>query len=252
MPERLSKFIARTGIASRRKAEQIIASGRVRVNGTPVTNPSHQVISGHDAVTFDGADINPPRRLVYIALHKPVGYLSDLADPRGRRLARELIDLDIPLFPVGRLDYNSDGLMLFTNDGAFANLVMHPRYETEKEYLVKLSGKLTPEDQRQIVTGLRIQGDIYRIKSVSLFREAHTNAWYKVIATTGKNRMVRKIAEALRHPVLKLTRVRIGTVTLAGLQPGEYKHFDPRWFLLNSRESNPEQPHHEQKEGLQE
>jgi 23S rRNA pseudouridine2605 synthase len=247
MPERLSKFIARTGIASRRKAEQIIASGRVRVNGAPVTNPAQQIISGHDAVTFDGAEVNSPRCLVYIALYKPIGCLSDLSDPRGRKLARELIDLDTSLFPVGRLDYNSDGLMLFTNDGAFANLVMHPRYEIEKEYLVKLSGKLTPEDRRRMVAGLRIQGEVYRIRSVTLFKEAHTNAWYKIIATEGKNRMVRKIAEAIRHPVLKLTRVRIDSVTLADLQPGQYKHFDPRCFSRTNRENNPEHSHHEQK-----
>jgi 23S rRNA pseudouridine2605 synthase len=227
MSERLSKFLARAGVSSRRKSTAIISSGRVRVNGTVIDSPSHLVNPGSDVVSLDGADVKLPSRYTYVALYKPVGYLSDLSDPLGRKVARSLIALKIPLFPVGRLDYNSEGLMLFTNDGEFANLIMHPRYETEKEYIVKLSGKLTMEDRKHMLTGLHIDGDLYKVLSVTTFKEMSTNAWYRIILTEGKNRMIRKLAEALEHPVLRLKRIRIDGITVTGLQPGQYRHFEP-------------------------
>jgi 23S rRNA pseudouridine2605 synthase len=227
MSERLSKFLACAGISSRRKSAAIISSGRVKVNGIVVDSPSHLVTPGSDVVTLDGVDVKLPSRYTYIALYKPVGYLSDLSDPRGRKVARSLITLKIPLFPVGRLDYNSEGLMLFTNDGEFANHIMHPRFETEKEYIVKLSGKLTMEDRKRMLAGIYIDGDLYRVLSITLFKEASTNAWYRVILTEGKNRMIRKLAKALEHPVLRLKRIRIDGITLTGLQPGQYRHFLP-------------------------
>lgn len=127
--ERLSKFLAHSGIASRRKSEEIITSGRVKVNGLTVTDPAHPIDPAADMVTLDNNAIRPPAASCYVALYKPPGYLSDLADIEGkdRPLARQLIRLKTPLFPVGRLDYNSEGLMIFTNDGGFANLVTHPK-----------------------------------------------------------------------------------------------------------------------------
>jgi 23S rRNA pseudouridine2605 synthase len=226
--ERLSKFLARSGVASRRKAEHIIRSGKVSVNGTIVIDPYYEVSSPSDRVIVDGKILTPVTRFYYIALYKPVGYLSDLADPRSRRLARSLIPLEDTLFPVGRLDYNSEGLMIFTNDGAFANRIMHPRYETEKEYLVKVSGKLDRNDIRRMTQGLRFQGQTYKAKSITTVRETTQNAWYTFIVTEGRNRMIRKLAEAVGHPVLKLKRVRIGDIRLGHLKPGEYRFIDKR------------------------
>jgi 23S rRNA pseudouridine2605 synthase len=228
--ERLSKFLAHSGVASRRKADLVIKSGRIKVNGLTVVDPFYRVTPGVDRITLDGERISESARQYYVALYKPVGYLSDLTDPRGRPLARDLINIEAPLFPVGRLDYNSEGLMIFTNDGEFANNLAHPRYGVEKEYLVKLSGRLTKEEQKRMVSGVRVEGELLRLKSIVPVDETPKNTWYGVTVTEGKNRMIRKIAEAVSHPVLKLKRVRIDGILLGRLKPGEYKLIDPRHF----------------------
>ncbi len=245
--ERLSKFLAHSGIASRRKCEQIIKSGRVKVNGATVAHPAHPVDGGRDVVLLDNRRLRPPAAPCYVALYKPPGYLSDLADIEGkdRPLARRLIPLDAPLFPVGRLDYNSEGLMIFTNDGRFANLVTHPRYEVEKEYHVKLSGALTRDDLKRALLGLRLdEGPPYRFKSIALLRKGIRNAWYRVTLTEGRYRHIRKVAEALSHKVLRLRRVRIDGILLAALRAGQWAHIDPQdigRFLLKQSPSRQEQ-----------
>ena len=160
----------------------------------------------------------------YIALYKPVGYLSDLTDKRDRMLARELITDKERLFPVGRLDYQSEGLMLFTNDGGFALRVMHPRYEVQKEYLAKLKGRLTPEEIHRAVDGVVLEGVHYAFDEMRLVRSEKENSWYRITIHEGKNRMIRKLADALAHPVIKLRRVRIGPVHLGRLLPGESRY----------------------------
>lgn len=226
--ERLSKFLAHSGVASRRKADDVIKSGRIKVNGVTVVDPFFRITPGTDRITLDGARVSESSRQYYVALYKPVGYLSDLADPRGRPLARDLINLEAQLFPVGRLDYNSEGLMIFTNDGEFANAITHPRYGVEKEYLVKLSGRLTREEQQRMITGVRVEGHLLRLKSIVPVEETARNTWYGVTVTEGRNRMIRKMAEAVSHPVLKLKRVRIDGISLGHLKPGEYRLIDPR------------------------
>jgi 23S rRNA pseudouridine2605 synthase len=256
--ERLSKFLATSGIASRRKSEEIIRSGRVKVNGLTVTDPAHAVDRSRDMVAIDNHAIRPPAASCYVALYKPPGYLSDLADIEGRDrpLARQLIRLQAPLLPVGRLDYNSEGLMIFTNDGAFANLVTHPRYEVEKEYHVKLAGALTQEQLKAAVMGLSLdKGHIYRFKTIAPlnyrgsapppsakprpasrvprpprstgFNNAEKNTWYRVTVTEGKYHHLRKVAEALSHKVMRLRRVRIDGIRLGDLKPGEWRHIEP-------------------------
>src|SRR5208283_4582411 len=192
-------------------------------------------LPGSDAVSLDNEQIGvagAAKKRYYVALYKPTGYLSDLADPKGRRLARQLIDLEAHLFPVGRLDYNSEGLMLFTNDGDFANSIMHPRFEVEKEYLVKLSGSLTQEEQRRMTSGIPVEGHTYRIRSIVPLRQTAKNAWYRVTVVEGKNRMIRKMADAVHHPVLKLKRVRIDGITLGPMKPGEYRLITPQALAL--------------------
>jgi 23S rRNA pseudouridine2605 synthase len=237
--ERLAKFVAHSGAASRRKSEEIVRSGRVKVNGLLVTDPAHPVDPARDEVTLDGRSIRRAARQYYVALHKPAGYLSDLADSQGltRRLARQLIKVEATLFPVGRLDYHSEGLMIFTNDGAFANRFIHPRYGVEREYHVKLTGRLNREEMGRMTAGVAVEGDLLRVRSIVPLRQTEKNAWYRVIVAEGKNRMIRRMAEALFHPVLRLRRVRIDGITLGGLKPGQYAFIEPRLIKEHVRQA---------------
>lgn len=225
---RLSKFLANAGVASRRESDEIIKSGRVAVNSTVVIDPFYRVAPGKDIVTVDNLKIELRMRPRYLALYKPVGYLSDLKDVRNRRLARALLDAKERLFPVGRLDYQSEGLMLFTNDGGFAQRVMHPRYVVEKEYLVKLKGKLDQAELRKVTQGLLIDGDRYAFDRITLACVEGPNAWYRITVHEGKNHMIRKVAEAICHPVSRLRRIRIGPIELGSLRPGESRRLTSR------------------------
>jgi 23S rRNA pseudouridine2605 synthase len=218
---RLSLFLARCGIASRRGADLIIKSGAVKVNNTKVLDSYFRVDPEKDVITYNDHRVKYSSRHIYLALYKPVGYLADLADSRDRKLARSLLETEERVFPVGRLDYNSEGLMLFTTDGDFANRVTHPRYQVEKEYLVKVKGVLDDRVIQQAVRGVTIDGETLRLDRVDAVSSTRQNGWYRVVVHEGKNRMIRRVADALGHPVLRLKRVRIGPVRLGDLKPGE-------------------------------
>jgi 23S rRNA pseudouridine2605 synthase len=220
---RLSKFLAQCGVASRRKADGLIRSGTVSVNNIIVLDPYVQVDPHNDVVTVNNITVLLPRTFVYLALHKPSGYMSDLKDVRGRRLAVSLIDTDARLFPVGRLDLQSEGLMLFTSDGAFANRVMHPRYSVEKEYLVKLKGKLGAAEFAAARDGVTVDAERYRVDTIELTKAEAANSWYRVTVHEGRKHLIRKLCEGLGHPVLRLIRVRIGLVRLGALKRGSYR-----------------------------
>ena len=221
--ERLSKFLSNSGIASRRKCDNIIISGRVKVNNIIVLEPFYKVLPETDRVTIDNHIVKPLLKTIYLALYKPVNIISDLVSEKGRQNARSLISIKTYLFPVGRLDYNSEGLILFTNDGNFADKIMHPKYGVEKEYLVKFKGVMTDELLLKVRKGLLIEGSKYKVKSISFIKTSFFNSWYRIILDEGKNRMIRKIGIKIKHPVLKLKRIRIGPVRLGNLKPGEYR-----------------------------
>lgn len=223
--ESLVKFLARVGPFPRRHAEALVRAGKVKVNDAAAVSPSLQV-GPQDRVSVDGQVVSAETIKVYIALNKPEGYISDLKDPRGRKLARDLIKHDLRLFPIGRLDYNSEGLIIFTNDGDLANYVMHPRYSISKEYLVKFKGLLQKESVAMMKKGIRVEGELYQADEVRLVKRSPANAWYSIVINEGKNRMIRKMGDALGHPVLKLRRVRIGKLRLGDLNPGEYRHVE--------------------------
>lgn len=225
--EKLERFLSRHGIASRRKTAAIVASGRVRVNGHVELDPLRMIDSPADMVSVDNRVVAPALHHHYIALNKPAGYISDLADPRGRPLARSLIRLDAPVFPVGRLDFNSEGLLLFTNDGDFANRIMHPRYGVEKEYHAKLAGRLNPDEEARLRSGIRIDRLLYKVKDIAVLRHSEKNTWYRITITEGRNRFIRRLAEAIHHPVMRLRRVRIDGIRLGSLKPGEYTNITP-------------------------
>ncbi len=225
--ERLVRYVARLSGLSRRKAEDAVREGRVKVNGIVSRDPALE-IDESVVITIDNriTTIEPVK--LYMALYKPVKYMSDLQDPKGRSLARDLIKLDMKLYPVGRLDYHSEGLMIFTNDGDFANEIMHPSFEVEKEYLVKFKGVLKKEDIKRAESGVIVDGEALRVKKLRLVEQTEKNCWYSVIVSEGKNRMIRKIGEAINHPVLKLKRIRIGSLLLGDLQPGEFRYFEKK------------------------
>ncbi|OPY75959.1 MAG: Ribosomal large subunit pseudouridine synthase B [Syntrophorhabdus sp. PtaU1.Bin153] len=230
--ERLAKLLSHIGIASRRRCEQIISSGRVTVNDVVVLDPGHRVSPGKDCISVDGRllgqTLKQAAKPLYIALYKPPRYLSDLLSRSERPVARSLIPINTYLFPVGRLDYHSEGLMLFTNDGDLANRVMHPRYGMEKEYLVKFKGVLSDVALRTMVEGLTIEGTRYKVARVRFVRHSLANSWYCVVLTEGRNRMIRKIGEKIGQPVLKLKRIRIGPIKLGDLMPGQYRFLSAR------------------------
>jgi 23S rRNA pseudouridine2605 synthase len=234
--ERLSKFLSNSGIASRRKCDTIIASGRVKVNNTVILEPFFKVIPTEDNITVDNVKVIASNRSIYLAFYKPINVISDLTTDRDRQNARSLIPVTGYIFPVGRLDYNSEGLMLFTNDGDFASRIIHPKYNIEKEYLVKFKGLLSDQILIQIKHGLLIDGSVHKIKTISFIKTSFSNSWYRIILTEGKNRTIRKIGSKVKHPVLKIKRIRIGPVRLGNMKPGQCRPLKDKekvFFLKN-------------------
>ncbi len=224
MTERLQKIISAAGITSRRASEELILGGRVAVNGVVVTELGSKADPLKDLVTLDGQPIKPAEKLYYVLLHKPAGYVTSLKDPQGRQLVTELVkDIGERLFPVGRLDYNSEGLLLLTNDGAWANRLMHPRHQVDKEYHVRVRGKIDPQQIKKLAEGVELEDGLTGIASVRLLKNDQSNDWLSVTIREGRNRQVRRMCAAVGLFVVRLRRIRYGNLTLGGLQPGEYR-----------------------------
>lgn len=174
-----------------------------------------------DRITVDGKLVRPPTELVYVALHKPVGTVSTMSDPQGRPTVRELLPkLRTRVYPVGRLDYHSSGLLLFTNDGELALRLAHPRYGVEKVYHVKVKGTPSPEALARLLKGVRLPEGLAQVNAVRILRSSGTKSWLEVRLSEGKKREIRRICEAVGHPVEKLKRVAIGPLSLGSLPPG--------------------------------
>ena len=223
-PMRLQAYMAKCGVASRRASESLISHGRVMVNNKPIKEQGFKV-SENDIVQVDGETIELADKRYYIALNKPKGYVCTNYDPKETRYARSLIGIkdNNLLFNVGRLDKESSGLLLFTNDGDFANLMMHPRYEIEKEYIVKLDRPVNFDDLNRALDGIYIDLPIpYRIKRYDLI--PRTKDYIKVTLTEGKNREIRKIFSCLGYDVKSLKRIRIGSVELGEMESGEWRN----------------------------
>ena len=244
-PMRLQAYMSKCGVASRRGSEELIAQGRVMVNNKVVREMGVKV-SEEDIVQVDGDTIELPGKLYYIALNKPKGYVCTNYDPNEDKYARDLIGMKDNglLFNVGRLDKESNGLILFTNDGNFANAMMHPRYEVEKEYIVKLNRPLVIDDLNKALDGIYIDLPTpYKIKRYDLM--PRTRTYVKVTLTEGKNREIRKIFNYLDYDVKSLTRIRIGCVELGDMEVGEWRNLKAEEIsgLLsgknNSRDINP-------------
>ena len=232
MEERLQKILARAGLGSRRACEVPIRQGRVRVNGE-VAQLGQKADSSRDSITVDGKPIQVRRDDVYVALNKPVGVLSDQGDgSRQLTSVRDLVPLPGHLFPVGRLDLLSDGLILLTSDGELTNLLTHPRFEHSKEYHVLVQGQPSEHTLSQWREGVILDGRPTAPASVSVMRRQGGSSWVQVVLREGRKHQIRRVAELLGHPVHRLTRVRIGPIQLADLKPGEWRKLSSRELVL--------------------
>lgn len=228
MKERLQKIIAASGYCSRRKAEELIAEGRVSVNGSPAFVGS-SADENYDIITIDRVPLPEKGRRTYILLNKPRGYLSTLRDDRGRKTVADLTaDVGERVYPVGRLDYESEGLLLMTNDGDLAHRLMHPSFELEKTYELRAKGENYEEALRILRSPLVIDG--YKIKpaKVELVRFGESYALYSVTISEGRNRQIRKMCDQAGLTVLRLRRVSEGSLQLGKLPEGQWRHLERR------------------------
>jgi len=228
MLERLQKILSRAGLASRREAESLIAAGRVTVNGTVVTELGSKADPGGDRITLDGKPVRLKAERLYILLYKPAGYVTTLRDPEGRPVVTSLLrGVRERVYPVGRLDYNTEGLLLLTNDGGWANGLAHPRHEVEKEYLVKVRGGVTGEQLRRLAEGVELDDGRTAPARVRLDRETGKNSHLAITIHEGRYRQVRRMCEAVGLTVSALKRVRYGFLGLGDLKPGEFRFLTP-------------------------
>ncbi|MBI3183174.1 MAG: rRNA pseudouridine synthase [Myxococcales bacterium] len=232
MPERLQKFLARSGVASRRRAEELILQGRVQVNGRPVTELGSKV-EASDLVTVDGRPVEPPSKLSYVILYKPPGVVTTLKDPRGRPSVGDYLGrLEGRLFPVGRLDFDAEGALLLTNDGELAQRLLHPRYQVKRTYLAKVKGIPSEESISKLRRGVRLEDGMATPVEVSLFEKAERNAWLKIAVTEGRPHLVKRLCAAVGHPVVRLFRPSHAGVGVGGLRQGELRPLLPEEISL--------------------
>ncbi|NPA92734.1 MAG: rRNA pseudouridine synthase [Chloroflexi bacterium] len=225
--ERLQKILARAGLGSRRACEEFIAQGRVTVNGR-VAKLGDKADPAKDDIRLDGQRIKPPETPVYIALYKPRFVLSTTESQDGRKTVRDLVPVPERIFPVGRLDLESEGLMLLTNDGDLANRLTHPRYGHEKEYRVLVAKRPDPSQLEAWRHGIVLEdGTRTRPAEVWVERTQGKGAWLRVILKEGKKRQIREMCRLTGLPVVRLVRIRIGPLRLEGLKPGEWRHLTP-------------------------
>lgn len=222
--ERLQKFLAGAGVASRRRAEALIAEGRVQVNGRVVRQPGIKVDPGRDLVAVDGAPVDRREGEAYYLLYKPSGCLTTLSDPQGRRIARDyLVGVRERVFPVGRLDWDAEGAVLFTTDGGLAHRLAHPRFGHRRTYLVKVKGEPDARAAERMVAGVRLEDGPARALECQLHERAERNTWLRLVVGEGRTHLVKRLCEAVGLEVLRLFRPEFGGVTVEGLRPGEYR-----------------------------
>ena len=226
MKERLQKILSRAGVASRRAAETILLDGRVTVNGEVVRELGSKADAASDVVKVDGVQVRQPRQLVYLLLYKPKGVITTRRDPEGRTTVMDLLPPVPGLFPVGRLDVTTEGLILLTNDGAFAERVAHPRYQVPRVYHAKVRRVPDATTLARLRQGVRYEGERLAADRVRVL-EADNNAWLEVTVHEGRHHEVRRLLEAVGHPVSKLKRVGYGPLTTRGLKPGEFRALAP-------------------------
>ncbi|HHP51468.1 MAG TPA: rRNA pseudouridine synthase [Moorella mulderi] len=225
---RLQKFLAQGGVASRRKAEELIRAGRVEVNGVVITTPGFKVDPRKDRVKVDGKPVALPPRRWYVLLYKPCGYISSARDPQGRPTVLDLVKgIPARLFPVGRLDFNSEGLILLTDDGELALRLTHPRYQIPKTYHVLVQGNPSEAALERLKRGVALEDGVTSPAEVKVLRKLKDRTWLEITLREGRKRQVRRMLAAVGHPVVRLKRVKLAFLTLRGLKPGQYRVLAP-------------------------
>lgn len=226
--QRLQKYLAAQGVASRRACEELIAQGRVQVNGLTVCEPGVKVVPGRDRVSLDGQEVGGGQRLRYILLHKPAGYICSAEDEKGRRTVLDLIQgVKERIYPVGRLDYDTAGLLLLTNDGELTNHLLHPSHQVEKTYLAQVEGVPDAPALSRLQRGVRLEDGLTAPARARLIRRRQGPSMVELTIHEGRNRQVRRMLEAVGYPVLRLKRTQLAFLDVADLPLGQWRELSP-------------------------
>ena len=227
MKERLQKYIASCGVASRRKSEQLIYDGRISVNGR-VVKEIIMVDGECDRVELDGRLIMPEEEKLYLVINKPVGVITSSKDQFGRKTVLDLVGIKERVYPVGRLDYDTSGLLILTNDGEIANRIAHPSRQVDKAYEAEILGIPEREEIKQFMEGIKIEDYVTSPAKLDILKKGSSTCWVEIVIHEGKNRQVRRMCEAIGHPVIRLRRIRIGEIEIGGLKEGEWRSMTAR------------------------
>jgi len=240
MQERLQKILSQAGVASRRESETIIQEGRVTVNGVVVTELGTKADPETDSIAVDGKALTIDEKRVYILLYKPVGYMTTMKDPEGRPIVTDLLTgVKERVYPIGRLDYNTEGLLLLTNDGALANILMHPSHEVDKGYLVRVSGQVSAIQIKKLCDGVKLEDGMTAPAKVLPFSESENNTWISITIHEGRYRQVRRMCEAVGLNVVRLKRARYDFLEIGEMKPGEFRFLDPEEVAKLRRKTVP-------------
>jgi len=224
MEERLQKILSQAGISSRRAGEKMIAEGRISVNRVVVTEPGTKADPGRDEIRVDGRLISCETERIYILLHKPHGVMTTLSDPQGRPIVTDFLsEVTERVFPVGRLDYDSEGLLILTNDGEFSQRLQHPRYRIPKTYRVKVGGNPGKREIQTLENGIDLPDGRFAPADVCLEKTNRASTWLRLTITDGRNRVIRRAFEALGYPICRLVRIAVGDVTLDAVREGTWR-----------------------------
>jgi 23S rRNA pseudouridine2605 synthase len=228
MQQRLQKILAKAGIASRRKAEELIKEGKVRVDGKVVTEMGTKVDPDAQDIECDGIHVAAREKKIYILLHKPAGFLSTVHDPQGRPIVTDLLpQVKERVYPVGRLDLDTEGALLLSNDGELAQKILHPSHEVNKTYVAKVKGKPNTKKLAALSRGITIEGRKTWPADIEVLQTEPQATTIKIIIHEGRKRQVRKMFDAVGHPVLQLKRTAYGQLELGDLRPGKYRFLSP-------------------------
>ena len=228
MQQRLQKILAKAGIASRRKAEELIKEGKVRVDGKVVTEMGTKVDPDAQDIECDGIHVAAREKKIYILLHKPAGFLSTVDDPQGRPIVTDLLpQVKERVYPVGRLDLDTEGALLLSNDGELAQKIMHPSHEVNKTYVAKVKGKPGTKKLAALSRGITLEGRKTWPADIEVLQTEPQATTIKIIIHEGRKRQVRKMFDAVGHPVLQLKRTAYGQLELGDLRPGKYRFLSP-------------------------